>query len=194
MNHSQIERIEQGTRYYSRELSISKTQQKYEEFSFTTHNSPRHSPPMSKPTPGRSSLSSQEYPYMPKYMANTESSRAKVRSQHELKQRPIWNFKAKGQRTASAEEMNDNIQQHSSSQSKGVVDENQEPRFVKLYRSPRTPKENEGDTSGPTSYSEYRKSLVTNEVSQEFTAVASICFLFFFSSKLHCQTFFFLIH
>ncbi|XWS58325.1 hypothetical protein CRYUN_Cryun08bG0024200 [Craigia yunnanensis] len=159
MNHSQIERIEQGiTSYYSRELSISKREQKYEEFSFTTHNSPRHSPPMSKPTPGRSSFSSHEYPYMPNYMGNTESSRAKVRSQSEPKQRPTWNFKAKGHRTASAEEMNDNIQQHSSSQSKGVAHENQEPMFVKLYRSTRTPKENEGDTSGPTSYSEYRKS------------------------------------
>ncbi|XWS42492.1 hypothetical protein CRYUN_Cryun16bG0018500 [Craigia yunnanensis] len=164
MNHSQIEKIEQGiTRYYSGELSIAKREQKYEEFSFTTHNSPRHSPPVSKPTPGRSSFSSHEHPYVPKYMANTESSRAKFRSQSEPKQRPIWNFKAKGQRTASAEEMNDNILHHSSSQSKGVADENQEPHFVKLYRSTRTPKENEGDTSGPTSYSEYRTSLVTNE-------------------------------
>ncbi|WRX23979.1 IQ motif [Theobroma cacao] len=165
MNHSQIERIEHGiTTYYSGELSISKREQKYEEFSFTTHNSPRHSPPMSKPTPGRSSFSSHEYPYMPNYLTNTESSRAKVRSQSEPKQRPAWNSKAKGKKTTSAEEMDDNIQQHySSSQSKGVADENQEPWFVTLYRSTRTPKDNEGDTSVPTSYSEYRKSLVTNE-------------------------------
>ncbi|KAK6243244.1 hypothetical protein QUC31_009653 [Theobroma cacao] len=160
-----IERIEHGiTTYYSGELSISKREQKYEEFSFTTHNSPRHSPPMSKPTPGRSSFSSHEYPYMPNYLTNTESSRAKVRSQSEPKQRPAWNSKAKGKKTTSAEEMDDNIQQHySSSQSKGVADENQEPWFVTLYRSTRTPKDNEGDTSVPTSYSEYRKSLVTNE-------------------------------
>ncbi|XP_021282433.1 uncharacterized protein LOC110415189 isoform X2 [Herrania umbratica] len=160
-----IERIEHGiTKYYSGELSISKREQKYEEFSFTTHNSPRHSPPMSKPTRGRSSFSSHEYPYMPNYMTNTESSRAKFRSQSEPKQRPACNSKAKGKKTTSAEEMGDNIQQHySSSQSKGVAEWNQEPWFVTLHRSTRTPKDNEGDTSGPTSYSEYRKSLVTNE-------------------------------
>ncbi|XVF57267.1 hypothetical protein PTKIN_Ptkin06aG0191400 [Pterospermum kingtungense] len=177
MNHPQMERIEQGiTRYYySGELKISKREQKYEEFSFTTHNSPIQSPPtpISRPTPGRYSFSSHEhpYPYMPNYMAKTESSKAKVRSQSEPKQRPTRNFKAKGQqRTASAEEMDDHVQQHCSSQSNGIADESQEPWFVKLYRSTRRTKENEGDdTSGPTSYSDYRKSLVTSEVSQEFT-------------------------
>ncbi|XVF31167.1 hypothetical protein REPUB_Repub16aG0122500 [Reevesia pubescens] len=167
MNHSQVERIEQGiTRYYSGELSISKREQKYEEFSFTTNNSPRHSPLKSKQTPGRSSFSSHEYPYMPNYMANTQSSRAKVRSQSEPKQRPTLNFKAKGKNTASAdEEMNHNVQQHSPSvQSKRVSDENQEPWLVDLYRSTITPKEYEGTNAiVPTSYSEYRKSLVRNE-------------------------------
>ncbi|XP_022719732.1 protein IQ-DOMAIN 14-like [Durio zibethinus] len=183
MNHSQIERIERGvTRYYSGELSILKREQKHEEFSFTTHNSPRHSPSKPKPTSGRSSFSSHEYPCTPNYMANTQSSRAKVRSQSEPKQRPTMNFKAKGKRTASAEEMNDNIQQYSSSQSKGVADENQEPWFVKLYQSTITPNENEGtDTSVPTSYSEYRKSLVTNEVSR--VHCSRFKFPFFFSSK-----------
>lgn len=163
MNHSQIERIEHGmVRYFSGELPMSKKEHNYEEFSFTAHNSPRHSPPTSKPTGRRSSFSSHEYPYMPNYMANTQSSRAKVRSQSEPRQRPVWNFKAKGKRTAPAEEiMNDNIKQHSSSQSNDV-----------------------------TSYSEYRKSLVTNEVIQEFTR-SVLNLILGFSLKLHCLTFFF---
>ncbi|XVF42158.1 hypothetical protein PTKIN_Ptkin01aG0337400 [Pterospermum kingtungense] len=153
MNNSNIERIEQGiTRFYSGELPISKKEHNYEEFSFTAHNSPRHSPPMSKLTPRRSSFSSHESPYMPNYMANTQSSMAKVRSQSEPKQRPTLNFQTKGKRTASVEEMNDNTPQQSSSQSKGV-----------------------------TGYSEYRKSLVTNEVIQEFTVVdlKSVSWFFF---------------
>ncbi|KAK8515268.1 hypothetical protein V6N13_139758 [Hibiscus sabdariffa] len=141
MNHSQMERIEQGiTRYYSGDLSISQREQKREEFSFTTHNSPRHSPPMSKLTPARSSFSSNDYLYMPSYMANTQSSRAKVRSQSEPRQRPALNLKAKGKRTTSAEETDDYIRQYSPSQSKGVADENQDPWIVKLYQSTITPK------------------------------------------------------
>ncbi|GMI84474.1 IQ-domain 19 [Hibiscus trionum] len=124
MNHSRTERIEH----------------KREEFSFTTHNSPRHSPPMSKLTPVRSSFSSHEYPYMPSYVTNTQSSRAKVRSQSEPRQRPALNFKAQGKRTTSAEETDDYIQRYPPSQSKGVADENQDPWIVRLYESTITPK------------------------------------------------------
>ncbi|KAG4167043.1 hypothetical protein ERO13_A13G170600v2 [Gossypium hirsutum] len=135
MNYSQMERIEQGIiKYYSGELPILKRQPKHEEFSFTTHNSPRHSPPTSKATPARSSFSSHDYPYMPSYMANTQSSRAKLRSQSEPRQRPALNFKAKSKRITSAEEMDDDIlPRYSFSQSKGVADEHQDPWIVKLY-------------------------------------------------------------
>ncbi|KAA3487349.1 protein IQ-DOMAIN 31-like [Gossypium australe] len=102
---SKAERLEQrDPENYFEELS----KQNYKEFSFTTYNSPRHCPPLkSKPTPARSSFSSNEY----HYMANTQSSRAKVRSQSEPKQRPASNFKAKGKRRAPAEEMNDTSMQ-----------------------------------------------------------------------------------
>ncbi|KAE8710569.1 Pseudouridine synthase family protein, putative isoform 1 [Hibiscus syriacus] len=140
MNHSRMERIEQGIpRFYSGDLSIPKREHK-REFSFTTHNSPRHSPPMSKTTPARSSFSSHDYRYTPSYMANTQSSRAKVRSQSEPRQRPALNFKAKGKRTTPAEEMDEYIQRYSPSQSIGIADENQDPWIVKLYQSTITPK------------------------------------------------------
>ncbi|KAE8702452.1 Pseudouridine synthase family protein, putative isoform 1 [Hibiscus syriacus] len=110
-NRSKTKRIKQGiTRSFFDEISASTEKPNNEELSFTTPNSPRNCPPLKyKPTtPGISSFSSYEYPCMPKYVANTQSSRAKVRSQSEPKQRPASSFKAKGKRTASAKQMNDN--------------------------------------------------------------------------------------
>ncbi|KAH1032003.1 hypothetical protein J1N35_044177 [Gossypium stocksii] len=111
---SKAERLEQrDPKNYFEELS----KQNYREFSFTTYNSPRHCPPLkSKPTPARSSFSSSEY----HYMANTQSSRAKVRSQSEPKQRPVSNFKAKGKRRAPAEEMNDTSMQQRENRETGL--------------------------------------------------------------------------
>lgn len=93
------------------------SKQNYEDFSFPTYNSPRQCPPLkSKRTPARSSFSSNEH----HYMANTQSSRAKVRSQSEPKQRPASNFKAKGKRRAPDEEMNDTSMQQGENRETGL--------------------------------------------------------------------------
>lgn len=146
LNHLQIERIK--TALCSEPLSITKRHQ-YEECCFSTaENTPRSSMTI-KTNPRTASCTchqpnypdSELYgsPFLPNYMTNTESSRAKVRSQSEPKQRPKWNMRQKSKQTETADAMyfslDDPVMKRSSSQCKFNSGENLEPWFVKLYKT-----------------------------------------------------------
>ncbi|XP_031248930.1 protein IQ-DOMAIN 14-like [Pistacia vera] len=197
LNHAQIGRIEHGvTTFFSGELSISKREHhQYEEISFSTaQNTPRHYQKLPNTFPGRASFSNQQPEYShavynePNYMSKTESSRAKARSHSEPKQRPKWSMKPKTtKRTASLDRTNvladpqtqrsspcstnvlaDPQTQRSSPCSTTVVHENQDPWFIKLYRSKRIIRDSESDAnSTATSRSKYCNSLMPYEASYE---------------------------
>ncbi|KAK3000543.1 hypothetical protein RJ639_020732 [Escallonia herrerae] len=101
------------------------------------------------------------------YMANTESSKAKVRSHSEPKQRPKQSSKQKNRRTASNEgiaDIEDAQSQHSSLRSSSQ--KNHHPWLMKLYRSTKSIREIECDsTSTTTNDSSYSKTLISYEQS-----------------------------
>lgn len=149
LNHSQNERIEHGlATYYSGNLSISRREhEEYKEYSFTAHNSPQQYPLTSELNPTAASLTFQQPDNcmdLPNYMAKTESSRAKVRSQSEPKQRPSCGMRHKSKRMESTDHgrsgpiLMDNQMQRSSSHSKRFSHENYDPWFSKLYRPTKT--------------------------------------------------------
>ncbi|XP_037497632.1 protein IQ-DOMAIN 14 [Jatropha curcas] len=173
-NHSHIDKRghSRPQKYYSSEL-ISNREKQYDEFSFpTAPSSPQIHSPTSKAIPGRASFTYQKPDYMqpishPNYMANTESSRAKVRSQSEPKQRPNWNIKPKSKQAASMDGRNRQLDaqiQGSSTYSTPIAHENEDPWFVKLYQSTRS-KDGDCDVKSPasSSYSNYSKLLVAYE-------------------------------
>ncbi|XP_059436056.1 protein IQ-DOMAIN 19-like [Corylus avellana] len=141
LNHSQNERIENGglATYYSGNLSISRREHQYKKYSFTAHNSPQHYLPTSQLNPTTASSLAFEQPDcldLPNYMAKTESSRAKVRSQSEPKQRPNCGMRQKSKRMESTDGRSgslENQMQRSSSRSKRFSQENYDPWFAKLY-------------------------------------------------------------
>ncbi|KAK3011788.1 hypothetical protein RJ639_011776 [Escallonia herrerae] len=102
------------------------------------------------------------------YMANTESSKAKVRSHSEPKQRPKLSSKQKNRRTASNEgiaDIEDAQSQHSSLRSRDSSQKNHHPWLMKLYRSTKSIREIECDsTSTTTNDSSYSKTLISCEV------------------------------
>lgn len=181
MNHAQIGRIEHGvTTFFSGEVSISKREHhQYEEISFSTaQNTPKHYQKLSNSIPGRASLGNEQPDYSnallhePNYMSKTESSRAKSRSQSEPKQRPKWGVRQKtDKRTASMDRTNvllDTQTRQSSPNSIRIVHGNQDPWFIKLYRSKRILRDCESvANSTATSHSKYRNSLIEYEVSYE---------------------------
>ncbi|WCJ43914.1 IQ-domain 19 [Euphorbia peplus] len=155
-------------KYYSGELSISKRDQEYE-FSFSTaHNSPQirsPSPTAAAAFPGRASFTYQKPDYVhhvpsPNYMSNTESSKAKVRSQSEPKQRPILGMRPKSKQEDSIDAQIQGL----SSQSSQSTRESEDPWFSKVYSTTK-PKNSDCDakSKASSSNSNYRKLLVTYE-------------------------------
>ncbi|CAK7340931.1 unnamed protein product [Dovyalis caffra] len=178
MNYPLIDRVQREIpRFYSGEQHVSRREHQYKEFSFTAQNSPTISSPPSKTTPGRSSFTyerpdyvdtlSNQFQFQPNYMADTESSKAKVRSQSEPKQRPKESPRDKNKQTMNGLNAHQDARsQCSSSHSKHMAHENQDPWFIKLYR-PTKSKDSDYDANITTStqYSNYSKVLVTYEVS-----------------------------
>ncbi|KAL5566249.1 hypothetical protein UlMin_029413 [Ulmus minor] len=152
LNHPEVERM--NTILHSGNLSISKRRE-YEEYCFTPQEtSPRIFSSMSRTNPTAASFTHQQpddpnyisfdYPLNPNYMTNTQSSRAKFRSQSEPKQRPKWNARQKSKQTELTDEMcvplDDHIIKRSSSQCKFDGGESYDPWSVKLYRTGRSHK------------------------------------------------------
>ncbi|XP_021669385.2 protein IQ-DOMAIN 19 [Hevea brasiliensis] len=188
LNHSQMERREHGrTKYYSEELSILKQEHQYEEFSFSTaQNSPQICSPIPNTIPGRASFTYQKPDYVhsishPNYMANTESSRAKVRSQSEPKQRPKWGMRPKSNQMASMDGKNAQQEAHiqgSSFHLMPIAYENQDPWFIKLYQSTMS-KDIDCDpkSTSSSSYPNHSKLLVEYEVgfALNFFSISESC-------------------
>ncbi|KAF3454339.1 hypothetical protein FNV43_RR04786 [Rhamnella rubrinervis] len=165
LNHSQMERID-ATINYSGHLSISKRQQ-YEEYCFSTAGNPTRPSfihqQLDYPNPTYN-----DYSFLPSYMANTESSRAKHRSQSEPKQRPKWNLKQKSKHKDITDAMDipldDHVLKRSSSQFKFNGFENQDPWFNNFCRTRRSFNDNKCDSiSTETSQSNYCESLAGYE-------------------------------
>ncbi|KAJ6974664.1 hypothetical protein NC653_030707 [Populus alba x Populus x berolinensis] len=155
---------------------VSKNRSGYTNHSLIETDPTTGSPP-SKTTRGRASSSyerpdyvdtlSNQFSSLPSYMAATESSKAKVRSQSEPKQRPKESTRAKNKQTTWMDGLNGHQDAQSkclSSHSKHMVHENQDPWLIKLYR-PTKLKGSYDDANITTSTqdSSYSKVLVTYE-------------------------------
>lgn len=151
----------------------------YEDYSFdTSQSSPQYYSAVSKPDPPRIPISfpgpnygepiSYDYPLFPNYMANTESSRAKVRSQSAPKQRPDLFERQPSRRRASIEGRNvpRAVRMQRSSSHLGLTAHNyQYPLSIKLDRSAVSLKDSEcGSTSTILTNSNYYRSLVVYDV------------------------------
>ncbi|KAK1271792.1 hypothetical protein QJS04_geneDACA007514 [Acorus gramineus] len=147
----------------------------FEDFSFTTaQSSPQYLSAMSK-LPTRTPFSqaeyaysmSNDYPFFPNYMANTESSRAKARSQSAPKQRPDSCERPPSRRRPSIEGRN-NIprgvrMQRSSSHVGSAVNGYQYPWSIKLDRSTVSLKESECGSTSTVLTNTYCRSLAAYE-------------------------------
>lgn len=154
----------------------------FEDHSFSTaQSSPHYYSAVSKPDPSRvpfafprpdyaESVLSYDYPLYPNYMANTQSFKAKVRSQSAPKQRPPESFERQlSRRRASVEGRNvpRAVKMQRSSSHVGATAQNyQYPWSIKLDRSAVSLKDSEcGSTSTVLTNTNYCRSLVAYDVS-----------------------------
>lgn len=149
----------------------------FEEYSFTTaHSSPQYFSAVSKPETVRAPFTfpqpeyaeslSHEYPFFPNYMANTESSRAKARSQSAPKQRPDSYERQPSKRRPSLEGRNiprGVRMQRSSSHVGATANGYQYPWSIKLDRSTVSLKESECGSTSTVLTNAYCRSLVAYE-------------------------------
>ncbi|OAY76076.1 hypothetical protein ACMD2_05903 [Ananas comosus] len=138
----------------------------FEDFSFrTAQSSPQYLSAVSVPDAGQSSF---DYPFFPNYMANTQSSRAKARSQSAPRQRIDMYERQSSKRRPSVEGRNipRGVKMQRSSSHVGMTANGyQYPWSIKLDRSSVSLKDSEcGSTSSVLTNSNYCRSLVGFEV------------------------------
>lgn len=153
----------------------------FEDYSLgTAQSSPHFYSAVSKPDPAQIPFAfprseyaeslSYDYPLYPNYMANTESSRAKARSQSAPKQRPDNYYERQPSRRRPSMEGR-NVprairMQRSSSHVGSAVQNYQYPWSIKLDKSTVSLKESEcGSTSTVLTNANYCRSLVSYDVS-----------------------------
>ncbi|XVF38278.1 hypothetical protein REPUB_Repub20aG0086800 [Reevesia pubescens] len=155
----------------------------FEDCSFSTaQNSPQCCSAISKPDPSKlpfefprpeyAETMSYDYPLFPNYMANTESSRAKVRSQSAPKSRPDSFERQPSRRRASMEGRNHvprAVRMQRSSSHVGATAQNYHyPWSIKLDRSAVSLKDSEcGSTSTLLTNTNYCRSHVALDVSSK---------------------------
>ncbi|XP_072955622.1 protein IQ-DOMAIN 19-like [Typha angustifolia] len=149
---------------------------RFDEFSFiTAKSSPPYLSASSMSDVTKSSfatappVSSQDSsPFFPNYMANTESSRAKARSQSAPKQRPDTSERPPSRRRASLEGRNipRGVRMQRSSSQAGSAEVLQYPWAFKLDKSSMSLKDSEcGSTSTVMTNTTYYRSLLASETS-----------------------------